>query len=277
MMDEYEVKVRQQIKQYEAGIDEFPLPRIFHYYSHNFLRNKVASVFKTQSNVEFYASQFASLYNGNSPLNIISIGSGDGSQEIEIARALLTLGVKFNMVGLDLLPDLVKQANGAAKAVGLEGVFSAKIFDFNKHDIEIEVDGFMAHHSLHHILELERLFDLIKRTIKPNGLFLTQDMIGRNGHMRWPETLAIVESVWDIIDERKKYHHQFKKTMHKYENYDCSHVGFEGIRAQDILPLLLERFSFSKFVGCGGLIDVFTDRGYGPNFDPTDLADRCFI
>ena len=43
--------------------------------------------------------------------------------------------------------------------------------------------------------------------------------------------------------------------------------SFEGIRAQDILPLLVERFTFDEFIGFGNVIDPFVDRSFGPNFD----------
>ena len=60
-------------------------------------------------------------------------------------------------------------------------------------------------------------------------------------------------------------------------NYDCSSEGFEGIRAQDILPALEKRFYFKKFLAFGNLTDVFIDRGYGPNYSEIDIKDCAFI
>jgi hypothetical protein len=62
-----------------------------------------------------------------------------------------------------------------------------------------------------------------------------------------------------------------------YENWDCSTEGFEGIRAQDIMPLLLERFEFELFLGFANIITVFVDRAFGHNFDPNRAWDRDFI
>ena len=39
----------------------------------------------------------------------------------------------------------------------------------------------------------------------------------------------------------------------------------------------MERFRFEKFLGFGGLIEVFCDRCYGPNFDRTIPAHTRFI
>jgi len=63
----------------------------------------------------------------------------------------------------------------------------------------------------------------------------------------------------------------------KFPNSDCSVQGFEGIRAQDILPLLTRRFHFELFIGFGNIIDIFVDRAYGHNFDPANQWDRSFI
>ena len=47
----------------------------------------------------------------------------------------------------------------------------------------------MANQALHHFVELEMLFDKVFQVLAVDGFFLTDDMIGRNGHMRWPEAL----------------------------------------------------------------------------------------
>ena len=62
-----------------------------------------------------------------------------------------------------------------------------------------------------------------------------------------------------------------------FEDADCSTESFEGIRAQDIVPLLAHSFRFRFFLGFGNLIDPFVDRSFGPNFDPAAAWDREFI
>ena len=53
--------------------------------------------------------------------------------------------------------------------------------------------------------------------------------------------------------------------------------SFEGIRSQDILPLLLDHFHFRLFFGFANVIDPFVDRSFGHNFDATAPWDRAFI
>jgi trans-aconitate methyltransferase len=64
------------------------------------------------------------------------------------------------------------------------------VVDVNATKPTSKFDVIMANHSLHHIVELEKTFDTIFDCLNENGIFATCDMIGRNGHMRWPETEA---------------------------------------------------------------------------------------
>ncbi|MEI6056555.1 MAG: SPASM domain-containing protein, partial [Lentisphaerota bacterium] len=62
-----------------------------------------------------------------------------------------------------------------------------------------------------------------------------------------------------------------------YINWDCSKDGFEGTRAQEILPLLIERFNFETFIGFGSAVDIFVDRCFGHHFSPNRKEDTDFI
>jgi hypothetical protein len=140
----------------------------------------------------------------------------------------------------------------------------------------IYYDIHLAHHILHHVQALEHLFSRIEGTMSPESLFLVADVIGRNGHMRWPETLSVVEKLWQHLPLRYRFNHQSRKSEPYFINRDYSKVGFEGIRAQDILPLLNEKFLFEEFIGWGGILDVFIDRAYGPNFSLSNKDDTGF-
>jgi hypothetical protein len=88
-------------------------------------------------------------------------------------------------------------------------------------------------------------------------------MIGRNGHMRWPEALEIIQDIWKFIPDHYKTNHQLKRVEKEYDNWDCSKTGFEGICAQDILPLLVAKFTFRAFLGFGHNLDVDNQRDTG--------------
>lgn len=277
--DAYDQKLRQQQEQYASGADIHALPHIFDYWSHRYVLPQIQAAFGANSITEIYAKPLAALSRSHSQARFYSIGSGSCEEEIRIADLLLTQGCTgFQIIGLEVADNLIDEAHTAIRRAKLDGVVSTEFFDVNRDTITGPVHAWLAHHSLHHILELERLFDLVDRTLSDDGHFVTCDMIGRNGHMRWPETLRLVEEVWATLPEVKKFHWQFKETQHAFVNWDCTTGGeWEGIRAQDILPLLIERFSFAAFAATGGFIDPFVERGIGPNFDPENPADREFI
>ena len=135
----------------------------------------------------------------------------------------------------------------------------------------------MANHSLHHVTNLEHLFNQINNSIHTDGSFVISDMIGRNGHQRWPESMEIVNKYWKELPESYKYNALLNRQEAEYENWDCSKEGFEGIRAQDILPLLMEHFKCEKFIGFGSAIDIFVDRCFGYNFNMKSELDLEFI
>jgi hypothetical protein len=127
------------------------------------------------------------------------------------------------------------------------------------------------------VLNLEGLFDEVVRSTHPQGYFVVSDIIGRNGHQRWPEALSALHGFWRELPKPYRYNRLLKRHEELYDNWDCSTEGFEGIRAQDILPLLLKRFQFYKFIGFGNIIDPLIDRAFGHNFDSHGEWDRDFI
>ena len=102
-------------------------------------------------------------------------------------------------------------------------------------------------------------------------------MIGRNGHMRWPEAMDVIPSLWKYLAQSHKFSHQLKRIEHGYVNWGCSSKSFDGTRAQDILPELVKSFQFDLFLGFCSLVDIFIDRGFGPNFDVESEWDRLFV
>jgi SAM-dependent methyltransferase len=60
-------------------------------------------------------------------------------------------------------------------------------------------DAAFAHHALHHVGDLETLFTFVRRAIGPDGVFVISDMIGRNGHQRWPEAKRLAERLFSKL------------------------------------------------------------------------------
>lgn len=276
--EHYTELVARQIEQYKETEIMHDLPPIFHYWSSKYNIPKLKNIIGTEGLVSFYAGYFQKCLAESDSNFLISVGSGDSSIEIAVVRELLLRGVKkFNFICLELSPILIEKARINIEAANVEAVITAEEIDINSWNPEFSFAGVMAHHSLHHILDLELLFGIIKKKLAVNGRFLTCDMVGRNGHMRWPEALAFIRCIWKKLPRKYKFNYQSNKYDDYFDNWDCSSEGFEGIRAQDILPLLVKMFSFETFFAYGNLIDIFIDRGFGPNYDPLNKEDTQFI
>jgi hypothetical protein len=209
---------------------------------------------------------------------ILSIGAGDATQEIVIAQELARRGrPNIEIVCADLLPALVAQASEKIRAAGLVGRGRAVQCDLNTGFPPEEVGGVTATDSLHQMLRLETLFERVEKAIGPNGSFILRDVVGRNGHMRWPEVLEPLRALWRRLPARLQRHHLNGMQDPWFENFDGSVEGLERIRCQDIMQVLQERFDFSGIMTYGGLVDPFVDRIYGPNLSPDREGDRLFI
>ena len=255
------------------------LPPILLYWSENYVVPMTAP-FGFRNAIECFRTYIGRMCAARAPSTvfILSVGSGDSATEINIAEWLRENSISnYQFECLDLNAEVLSRGRASAATKGLSERFSFAPFDVNSWKPRRSYDIILAIQSLHHFVELELLFDKIRGALSPDGYFMSDDMIGRNGHQRWPEALKMVQRFWKELPEKYKYNHSLKRFEKEYENWDCSTGGFEGIRAQDILPLLVERFHFEVFIGFGNIIDIFVDRGFGPNFDPANEDDRRFI
>ncbi len=272
-------KIQEEIDYYAQVEKVHDLPDIYRYWENKYLRPKFISLGFNNPN-EFYLQYIKKIYSRNNGIkcNILSVGAGNCDTEVELAKLMLLQGItNFSFLCLDINPFMLQRGKRLAEESGLNSRFNFLETDINSWKIDSKYDIIIANQSLHHFVELELLFDKIYDALSPQGYFLTNDMIGRNGHLKWPEALDFVEGLWSLLEDRHKYNHQLKRFEPFFDNFDCSTKGFEGIRSQDILPLLLRKFKFDLFLGFSNLISIFIDRSFGPNFDPHNEKDRTFI
>lgn len=275
---DYEARIAQETGRFASELDVNALPAIFHYWSNTYLRPMLES-FGFAHPEDFFAKIIlAHARQRDIAPRILSIGSGNCDAEVRIAETLRASGLAdFTFECLDLTTAMLERGCQLAEASGLAAYFRFTSTDFNRWQPAQGYDVVMANQSLHHVVELEHLFDSVASAIGDHGIFVTSDMVGRNGHQRWPEALAILQEFWREMPESNRYNLQLRRQEHEFLNWDCAVEGFEGIRAQDILPLLIDRFGFKFFLAFGNLVTPFVDRSFGHHFDANGAWDRDFI
>jgi SAM-dependent methyltransferase len=278
--DGYEARIETERQIYADQEVVHDLPQIFHYWSHHHLLPMMRSV-GISSVDDLFADALARAYHergDTGTARFVSVGAGNCDAEVKVAQGLLARGCgDFVVECLEINPAMLERGEALAAEQGVADHVRGVEADFNTWEPDGRYDGVIANQALHHVLNLEGLYAAIHGALAPTGRFVTSDMIGRNGHQRWPEARRIVDELWPELPIEYRYHHLLRRTEEEFMDWDCSGEGFEGIRAQDVLPLLVERFEFETFLGFGNVIDVFVDRGFGPNFDADGEWDRAFI
>lgn len=274
----YEKRVERQIAQYASNSkDMHALPSIFVYWSETYLLPIMRDIYGVEDIYAFFYQPMIDRASAKT-VNILSCGSGDGAFEVEIAKHAMAKGFSnFRFVTTEISPILCERTRELLQKEGLQDKFEVREADLNTYVIDEPFDVVMANHSLHHIVELEHLFGQIKNAMRPESIFIINDMIGRNGHMRWPEALDVLNHIWRELPIEKRINHAMKRVEIEYINHDCSLKGFEGIRAQDILLLLTKQFNFSHFVATCGFFDPIIDRAFGPNYSRDNPDDIAFL
>lgn len=278
--ESYDRRIGNERRFFAKNVDVHALPQAHHYWTNRYLRPEVERVFGYAGPVEIYAQEAARTFALTPSRRLVSLGSGRGEIELMVLERLAELG--HDDVLLECLEITPRLCEAGAKLAAEKGLASRVTFtetDVNRW--EPEPGGYavvIANEFLHHIVELERVFDAFSRALAPQGRILTRDVMGRNGHVCWPEVRQVVDSLWNVLPEEYLFNNRDGTQCAEYPDIDCSTEGFEGIRAQDVLPLLCERFHFERFVAFGGLIERFAGRAFGHNFRVDEReSDRTLI
>ncbi|MGH8092748.1 MAG: methyltransferase domain-containing protein [Chthoniobacterales bacterium] len=275
----YEARLSTELSNFQQITNVHDLPGICHYWSNKYLLPKIISLgFNSLEHFFLHYIRKSAEREPSRCISIVSLGSGNCDFEVDLATKLIASGVpNFRFTCLEVNKAMLDRGRELAEKRACASVFAFEVSDLNTWTAGEKIDIALAIHSLHHVVELERLFDQIANSLSSEGSFLVHDMIGRNGHQRWSEAEEVVRRFWADLPRRCKFNHQHQRFYDEFVNWDCSTEGFEGIRAQDILPELIKRFRFEVFLGFSNVIDVFIDRGFGHNFNPESPADCEFI
>ncbi|HTR00898.1 MAG TPA: class I SAM-dependent methyltransferase, partial [Candidatus Acidoferrum sp.] len=279
LKDDYQQRLAQEKQNFNDYLNVHDLPAIFHYWSNKYLAPKFRTFGITDPEQFYllYAEKFRQRFPDRN-MTLLSIGCGNCDMEARLARNLLDKGIgKFKIECLDINEAMLERGKQYAVELGVQDNLVMVCADFNRWQPDKRYDVIIANQCLHHVQELEQLFALIKGCLDPEGYFVTCDVIGRNGHLRWPEALELVQQFWRELPEHYRYNRLLSRQEMEYINHDCSVESFEGIRAQDILPLLIENFHFELFIPYSNIILPFIDRPFGHNFNAQAEWDRDFI
>jgi SAM-dependent methyltransferase len=214
------------------------------------------------------------------PLTALSLGSGRGYNELRWAGYCRFREFR----GIELSPRLVRFANNlAAENRRPEISFSAG----NVSNAVLPAGHFdvvFAQHSLHHFSHMEKVFAMVKDCLKPGGLFIVDEYVGKN-RLQWPdaqlrranallrEMPARYRKLWNLDKIKKRVQRPGLLRMHLAD-------PSEAAESEKIRPLLAENFVTLelKEIGASVLCPLFHDIGMNFTDDDPDamrIADHC--
>lgn len=200
------------------------------------------------------------------PLRILSLGSGYCGQEIMLAARIAT---PYEITCTDLNPALFDQAAAVAKARGLHLRFAS--MDMNFAEIETgRYDLILAHAALHHVINLETLFEQVARGLTPTGLFHVVEVVGQNRKLLWPENARFANRALRLVPRAVRGFTRVRVPRHV--------EGMEGVRQEDIVPLMRRSFT-PVFEHAHGAYMRFicTHPRLGRAFDPAHPERRRYL
>ncbi len=253
------------------------LPPIFHYWSHKHLQ-PLGRMLRVDSPEMFYLSQIrqAARTDGGA-VRVLSLGTGICSMEIQLAMRLRAEGIDARFTCADINPRQVRAGSDLARDCGISTSMHFMTLDC---ELPFELppqDVIIVNQFFHRVHDLGALCRSLRASLAPDGVLASSDIIGRNGHMLWPDVAAVVDAAWNDLPDEKRMDHHFGRVQTRYQPIDHAAYCNQSVHAQDVVERLLETFDFELFFTFGGAIMPFLERRVGFNFDPQDADDRAFI
>ena len=207
--------------------------------------------------------------------NMLAIGSGMAHAE----EWLIKNGYVENVSIYEVSEVAVKSVRERVAHAGLRSqiiVHNKEVISAGLKDNTFDVVFVQA--AIHHFFNIDEMFALIHRVLKPSGLLIYDEYIGPDHHLYEPEAMAIMDELnmclapnlrWDAL--RKEIREEVPRaTLEWMMNMDPS----EGVHASKIFPLTYKWFNVEYRGDYGGTIMRPFFVGILPNFNFTEEKDQ---
>lgn len=207
----------------------------------------------------------------------LELGGGIGDYAIHVSQVT---GCK-NLMVYDLSQFSVETGNKRAKEEGLPIQFER--VDLNELRLkESAYDLIYASNALHHVENLENLFEQVGLALKPNGFFFCVDYMGPD-YMQWTdEQFDIMNRLLSIFPDAYAQNSLREGTVDKqirripletFAEVDPS----EGVRASAIIPAIETNLEIVEQLPLGETLLYELLRGRIHNFDDDDEQDAFLL
>lgn len=253
------------------------LPPIFHYWTGRYVADEARRLGFGSAEALYRDRIVQRSRETGESVCVASAGCGAAAMEIELARGLKSDGIPVLITCFDFNPGLMRHAEDMAQAAGVADTMRFEVRDCNQPFALPLQDVIIVNQFFHHVTALETFCASLRQSLAPEGVLLSSDVIGRNGHQLWPDVALVVQRFWAGLLPAQRHDRHFGHIREDYRSIDHAAYSNEGVRAQDVVACLLAAFDFELFYSFGGAVMPFVERRIGFNFDAADAGDRAFI
>lgn len=210
---------------------------------------------------------------GGSPVRILSLCSGAARIEAGFSAQVGDLA-EWTLLDInsDLLRTAAQQFPRSVK-VDLIEANANELFDLGE-----RWDIILCVSALHHIVELEKLFAFCHASLNDGGEFWSiGENIGRNGNRLWPDALNAANSYFSHLPERYRRNRHTGIVDCEIPDMDYSVGCFEGIRSQEIEPIMDIWFQQDRIYRLNCFLWRLMNLAYSDNYDLSNSEDRMWI
>jgi len=212
-----------------------------------------------------------------SKLRVLSLCSGTADKETKLLRGVRD-AEQVSLTLIELNDSLVRMARSQLEPLC---EVHAVAMDANALDLGGErYDIVLCAAGLHHLVELERVLDQVSRGLVAEGEFWSiGEYVGRSGARLWPEAYAIANPFFRRLPEQYRVNRSWPngRVDTDLPNLDCSVGTFEGIRSEEIEPLLSKMLLPHYVTKQACFLWRFFDGAYLANYDLVRREDLDVI
>ncbi|MGB7624916.1 MAG: class I SAM-dependent methyltransferase [Terriglobia bacterium] len=212
----------------------------------------------------------------------LSLGSGDGGLE----RHALDAGAVERFDAYDASPGAIEDAKKSAKTKGLLHRVNYVVSDLNH--LRLEAGGYdsvFASMSIHHVHNLEGLFEEVRAALKLSGFFIMNEYIGPTRFQLPPIQIKLINDLLKVLPrDFRRVIRDGKPTSDIKESHLIHPLTWfeendpsEAARSAEILPLLQRFFRIVEFKPYGGTLLHFLLQDIVGNFDESQENDRAWL
>ncbi|HEY2388366.1 MAG TPA: class I SAM-dependent methyltransferase [Candidatus Binatia bacterium] len=186
---------------------------------------------------------------------VLSLGCGTATHE----EHLLSRGFAERVIAYDMSSEAIAAARRRLDATQWGGAIELRCGDPLADGLPTGgIDVVLVEAAIHHFIEIERMFELMHRVLKPTGLLIYDEYVGPDHHQHPPDLIALLDRLNACLAE--SYRRDFESGAPR-EHVEATPLDWmlaydptEGVHASRILPLTHQYFDVVDRRDYGGAI-----------------------